>query len=98
MTGPSLPGAAARMKHPLESPENLLAFKPLKRVLAAKRPGVHLGAHPGAPGMSMFDAMRLMADKENGVLVVLDGAKRVGVVFGVVSERDDARNPSGSHY
>ena len=98
MTGPSLPGAAARMKHPLKSPENLLAFKPLKRVLAAKSPGAHPGAHPGAPGMSMFDAMRLMADKEIGVLVVLDGAKRFGVVFGVVSEPDDARNPSGSHY
>ena len=71
------------MKHPLKSPEQLLAFKPLKRVLAAKSPG----AHSVAPGTSMFDALRLMADKEIGFLVVLDGAKLVGVV----SERDYAR-------
>lgn len=71
------------MKHPLKSPEQLLAFKPLKRVLAAKTPG----AHAVAPGTSIFDALRLMADKEIGFLVVLDGAKLVGVV----SERDYAR-------
>ena len=71
------------MEHPLKTPEQLLAFKPLKRVLAAKTPG----AHAVAPNTSIFDALRLMADKEIGFLVVLDGARLVGVV----SERDYAR-------
>jgi CBS domain-containing protein len=67
----------------LKTPEQLLAFKPLKRVLAAKTSG----AHAVAPDASILDALRLMADKEIGFLVVLDGAKLVGVV----SERDYAR-------
>ena len=71
------------MEHRLKTPEQLLAFKPLKRVLAAKAPG----AHAVAPGTSIFDALRLMAEKEIGFLVVLDGAGLVGVV----SERDYAR-------
>ena len=71
------------MEHRLKTPEQLLAFKPLKRVLAAKTPG----AHAVAPSTSIFDALRFMADKEIGFLVVLDGARLVGVV----SERDYAR-------
>jgi len=71
------------MEHALKTPEQLLAFKPLKRVLAAKAPG----AHAVAPNTSILAALRLMADKEIGFLVVLDGAKLVGVV----SERDYAR-------
>jgi CBS domain-containing protein len=67
----------------LKTPEQLLAFKPLKRVLAAKP----TGAHAVAPNTSILAALRLMADKEIGFLVVLDGAKLVGVV----SERDYAR-------
>jgi CBS domain-containing protein len=67
----------------LKTPEQLLAFKPLKRVLAAKP----AGAHAVAPNTSILAALRLMADKEIGFLVVLDGAKLVGVV----SERDYAR-------
>lgn len=38
-------------------------------------------------GSTVFDALRLMADKEVGALVVMDGA-RVG---GIISERDYAR-------
>jgi CBS domain-containing protein len=71
------------MEHPLKTPEQLLAFKPLKRVLVAKAPG----AHAVAPNTSILAALRLMADKEIGFLLVLDGAKLVGVV----SERDYAR-------
>jgi CBS domain-containing protein len=71
------------MDNPVKTPEQLLAFKPLKRVLAAKEPG----AHAVPPGVSTLDALRVMADKETGFLVVLDGAKLVGVV----SERDYAR-------
>ncbi len=61
----------------------MLAFKPLKRVLAAKASGTQAVA----PNTSILDALRLMADKEIGFLVVLDGAALVGVV----SERDYAR-------
>ena len=39
------------------------------------------------PGSSVFDALSLMAEKEIGALVVLDG----GRVAGIISERDYAR-------
>lgn len=71
------------MEHVVKTPEQLLAFKPLKRVLAAKAPG----AHAVAPNTSILAALRLMADEEIGFLLVLDGTKLVGVV----SERDYAR-------
>ena len=67
----------------LKTPEQLLAYKPLKRVLAAKA----AGAHAVAPNTSILEALRLMASKEIGFLVVLDGTNLVGVV----SERDYAR-------
>ncbi|HEX5605827.1 MAG TPA: CBS domain-containing protein [Candidatus Binatia bacterium] len=40
-----------------------------------------------SPGSSVFDALGLMAEKEIGALVVLDGAR----VAGIISERDYAR-------
>ncbi|MEO7114796.1 MAG: CBS domain-containing protein [Caldimonas sp.] len=49
--------------------------------------GKPLGVQSVAPGTSTLDALRLMADKEIGLLVVLDGAALVGVM----SERDYAR-------
>jgi CBS domain-containing protein len=39
------------------------------------------------PGARVYDAMKLMADKEIGALLVLEGAK----LAGIVSERDYAR-------
>jgi CBS domain-containing protein len=39
------------------------------------------------PGASVYDAMKLMADKGVGALMVMEGAK----VAGVISERDYAR-------
>lgn len=39
------------------------------------------------PGASVYDAMKLMADKEVGALMVIEGAMLVGVI----SERDYAR-------
>lgn len=39
------------------------------------------------PGASVYDAMKLMADKGVGALMVIEGAKLVGVI----SERDYAR-------
>ena len=40
------------------------------------------------PGDNVFDAIKMMADKDVGSLVVLDGSKLVGIV----TERDYARN------
>jgi CBS domain-containing protein len=67
----------------LKSPEQLLAYRPLKRVLATRA----TGAHAVAPNTSILEALQLMASKEIGFLVVLDGTNLVGVV----SERDYAR-------
>ena len=67
----------------LKTPERLLAYKPLKRVLAAKAGG----ARAVAPDTSILEALRLMANEEIGFLIVLDGTNLVGVV----SERDYAR-------
>ena len=39
------------------------------------------------PGASVYDAMKLMADKEIGSLMVMEGTKLVGII----SERDYAR-------
>ena len=39
------------------------------------------------PGASVYDAMKLMAEKEIGSLMVMEGAKLVGII----SERDYAR-------
>ena len=39
------------------------------------------------PGASVYDAMKLMAEKEIGALMVMEGAKLVGII----SERDYAR-------
>ena len=70
-------------KSPLKSPEQLLAYRSLQELLAAKPAGVHAVA----PTDSVFAALRSMADKQIGFLVVLDGGKLVGVF----SERDYAR-------
>jgi len=40
-----------------------------------------------APDISVYDAMKLMADKEIGSLMVMEGTKLVGII----SERDYAR-------
>jgi CBS domain-containing protein len=71
------------MEQRLKTPEQLLVFKPLKQVLAAKAPG----AHAVAPNTPVFAALQLMAEKGIGFLIVLDGEKLVGVF----SERDYAR-------
>jgi len=40
-----------------------------------------------SPEVTVFDALKMMADKNVGALVILDGEK----VFGILSERDYAR-------
>jgi CBS domain-containing protein len=58
-------------------------MKTVRDILDAKGRDVwHIG-----PANSVFEALRLMAEKEVGALIVMDGAK----VIGVISERDYAR-------
>lgn len=71
------------MESPLKSPEQLLSYKDISQLLAAKSTGVV----SAAPGSSVFDALQLMQDRDIGFLVVLDNDKLVGVI----SERDYAR-------
>ena len=40
------------------------------------------------PGDTVYDAIKLMADRDVGALIVLDGGK----IVGIVTERDYARN------
>lgn len=55
----------------------------VKEVLASKGTEVYTIA----PGATVLDALRIMADREIGALVVVDGER----VVGVISERDYAR-------
>lgn len=71
------------MKQTVTSPEQLLRYKTLRELLAAKPPG----AYTVAPDASVLSALQTMADKDVGALVVLDGRRLVGVF----SERDYAR-------
>src|SRR5262249_2429783 len=67
----------------IKTPAQLLAYRPLKELLAAKPKG----RHSVRPTESVLAALQLMADHGIGFLVVLDGARLVGVM----SERDYAR-------
>lgn len=71
------------MESPIKSPDELLAYRPLRDLLASKAPG-KFSIGPDDPALA---AMRVMADKHVGFLVVLDRGKLVGVL----SERDCAR-------
>jgi len=67
----------------LRTPEQLLAYRPLRELLAARRGPVQATA----PGDSVYQALQQMAEHGVGFLVVLDGSR----LAGVVSERDYAR-------
>lgn len=58
-------------------------MKTLKQVLQAKPPGVLSIAHDAR----VFDALKLMAEKNVGALLVMDA----GQVVGIITERDYAR-------
>ena len=70
--------------HPLRRPEEILAFRPLKQILGAlPKPVFSI-----APADTVYDAVRIMKDKDVGFVVVLEGDELVGVL----SERDCARS------
>ena len=71
------------MENPLRRPEEILAFRSLRQILATK-PGVLWTV---APADTVLTALQIMVDKDIGLLAVMDG----GTLAGVLSERDCAR-------
>jgi len=71
------------MDIPIRQPEEILAYRPLARVLASKAAELW----SVAPTDSVLTALRLMSDKDIGFVVVLEQ----GALVGVLSERDCAR-------
>jgi predicted transcriptional regulator len=71
------------MTPPIRRPEEILAYRPLRQIL---------GAEPWTlwtvrPADSVLSALRIMADKNIGFLLVMER----GAVVGVLSERDCVR-------
>ena len=71
------------MVQTIRRPEEILAYRSLRQILVSKPKGLWTAA----PGDSIQSALQTMADKNVGLLVVLDQ----GRLLGVVSERDCAR-------
>jgi predicted transcriptional regulator len=69
------------MDQPLRRPEQILAYRPLKQIL---KPGTPWTV---APTDTVLAAIRIMADKNIGFLLVVERGKLVGVL----SERDCVR-------
>jgi hypothetical protein len=68
------------MDHLLRRPEEILAYRSLKQILAGKPKALWtVGSKDNA-----LSAMRLMAEKNIGLVVVMEG----GAIVGVLSERD----------
>ena len=67
----------------LRRPEEILAYRPLRQVLAAKPKALWTVG----PRDNALSAMRLMADKNIGLLVVMENK----ALAGVLSERDCVR-------
>ncbi len=62
------------MDNPLRRPEQILAHRPLKQILAAKPKALWTVG----PRDNALSAMRLMADKNIGLLVVMENKAIVG--------------------
>jgi CBS domain-containing protein len=71
------------MDRPIRQPEEILAYRSLQAILAAKPKALWTVS----PVDSVLAALQIMADQDIGFLVVLEGDR----VVGVVSERDCAR-------
>ena len=71
------------MDHPLRRPEEILTYRSIKEIIAAKpSPLWTVG-----PKDSALTAMRLMAEKNIGLVVVMEN----GAIAGILSERDCVR-------
>jgi CBS domain-containing protein len=71
------------MDHPLRRPEEILAYRSLKQILAANtKPLCTVG-----PDDNVLAALRVMAEQNIGLLVVIER----GAIVGVLSERDCVR-------
>jgi CBS domain-containing protein len=71
------------MENPLRRPEEILAFRSLRQILASK-PRVLWTV---APADTVLSALQTMADKDIGLVAVMES----GTLAGVLSERDCAR-------
>lgn len=71
------------MDHPIRRPEEILALRPLRQVLASKPRDLWTVA----PTDSVLSALQIMSDRDVGCVVVLEH----GALVGIVSERDCAR-------
>jgi len=71
------------MDHPLRRPDEILAYRSLQQILAAKPQALWTVG----PGDNVLTAVRLMAEKNIGFLVVIER----GAIVGVLSERDCVR-------
>jgi CBS domain-containing protein len=71
------------MPQSIRRPEEILAYRPLKQILAAKPQALWTVA----PADSVQTAMQLMAEKDIGVLVVIEDKD----IAGILSERDCVR-------
>jgi CBS domain-containing protein len=71
------------MDHPLRHPDEILAYRSLQQILAAKSSALWTVD----PADNVLTAVRLMAEKNIGFLVVIDR----GAIVGVLSERDCVR-------
>ena len=71
------------MDTPIRRPEEILAYRSLRRILASKPEALWTVA----PADSVLTAEQMMADKNIGLVVVMEGSK----LAGVLSERDCAR-------
>ncbi len=71
------------MDHPIRRPEEILAYRPLGQILAGKPRSLWTVG----PSDSALTAMHLMAEKNIGLVVVMEQ----GAIAGVVSERDCVR-------
>ena len=71
------------MDNPIRRPEEILAYRSLRRILASKPEALWTVT----PADSVLTAQQMMADKDIGLVVVKEGSK----LAGVLSERDCAR-------
>ena len=71
------------MDNPIRRPEEILAYRSLRRILASKPEALWTVT----PADSVLTAEQMMADKNIGLVVVMEGSK----LAGVLSERDCAR-------